>query len=98
MADPASLHNSQVVSPEPELWTAEILEDAAAPGQQVRCVIASKDPDAGTDPMRWMPYVTPDGFYYPKRGDEALIASPPDGPPWIAAWAPSPGSLPDVSF
>lgn len=96
MADPAGLHNSQVPKASAELWTAKILDAAEAPGEEVRCVIESKDPTAATDPMRWKPYVTPEGFFYPKRDDVALVATPIDGPPVIVDWAPAVGAEPDV--
>jgi hypothetical protein len=95
MSNPAMLVNSRVPRPSPELRSGKILDDATAPGQEIRCTIPSKDTTAGTDPMRWRPYVTPDGFFYPKRGDDALIALPPDGPPWIVEWAPAPDAVPD---
>jgi hypothetical protein len=96
MAEPSNLHNSRVTSPELELATATILEDAAAPGEEVSCTLEVDGPNIRTDPMRWTPYVTPEGFFYPKRDDEALVALPADGPPWIVAWAPAPGAVPDV--
>ncbi len=96
MADPAGLHNSRVPRPSPELWTAKILDDATAPGEPIRCVIESKDPTAATDPMRWTPYVTPEGFFYPKRDDVALVATPIDGPPVIVDWAPAEDADPDA--
>ncbi|HEX5592019.1 MAG TPA: hypothetical protein VFX35_01585 [Solirubrobacterales bacterium] len=98
MADPAKLHNSQVPAPDPELVTAEILDDATAPGEEVSCLLEGDGPTLRSDPMRWTPHtVEGEGTWFPKRGNAALVGIPADGaPPWIVAWAPAPGAVPDV--
>lgn len=93
--NPSQLSPSAVRIPGPELRSAEIFDNATGDGQEVRCVIPSEDPLLATDPLPWAPYYTPAGFYFPKRGDRAVIGSPPDGPPVILAWWPS-ASEPDI--
>lgn len=97
MGDLNEIHNRGVPTSRPELQEAEVLDNATEPDQEVRCVVASLDPQLATDPLPWPPYVTPAGFFYPKRGDRAVVGSPPDGPPVILAWWPA-ADEPDVSF
>jgi hypothetical protein len=47
--------------------------------------------------MPWMPYVTPAGIFYPKRGDSAVIGSPEGGAPEIVTWKPR-AAEPDAPF
>jgi hypothetical protein len=96
MSDPAGLANSRVPRPTPELWTAEVLDDAVAVGEEIRCVIASKDPTAATDPVPWTPITTSAGEFWPKKGDQAVLAYPPDGPPLLAWWALAEDAEPDA--
>jgi hypothetical protein len=86
--NPAELAPSAVSIPGPELRNAKILDDATASGQMVRC-FDEDDPQLATDPMPWSPYVTPDGHFFPKRGDRAVIGLPPGAPPVILAWWPA---------
>jgi hypothetical protein len=95
MPSAAQLDPRSVPTANAELATAEILDSAMAPDQPVRCVIPSDDPLLHTDPLPWEPNVTPDGFFYPKKGDSALIGMPPDGPPWIIRWAQAASAVPD---
>lgn len=97
MATPADLTPSAVPQAPPELRTAEVLDEAVAEGQLVRCTIAALDPLLATDPMPWRPYVGAAGIFYPKRGDSALVGQPLDGPPVILEWWPS-ATEPDVSL
>jgi len=97
MGDPVDLTASAVALPPPELRTGEILDDAVAEGQYVRCTVEALDPLLAKDPMPWTPYVGAAGIFYPKRGDRALIAEPLDGPPVILQWWPN-ATEPDVSL
>jgi len=98
MPNPGDLSLNAVPSPEPELRTGEILDDAISEGHLVRCTEPALDPMLASDPMPWMPYAGEDGRYFPKRGDRALVARPPDGPPAIVAWWPSAGATPDAPY
>ena len=79
-----------------EVFEATFNEDAAEAGQLVT-VVLSEDPTAATDPMPWMPYVTGDGVFFPKRGDRAKVSENGDGPGVVLAWWPN-ATEPDVSF
>jgi hypothetical protein len=76
------------------IFDGQILDDATAPGQEVRCTHAS-DSRFATDPLPWSPVSLPTGLYYPKRGDRAVVVEPADGPPVIAFWQPG-DRAPDV--
>lgn len=95
MPDPSLLTPSAVDKALPELHDAIVNEDASAPGQEVICVIPEYDPLMARDPMPWTPVVTPDGFFYPKRGDRAVLGYPVDGDPVILEWWPK-ATEPDV--
>jgi hypothetical protein len=95
MDDPRQLGAGAVSLRGRELFDAEVLDDADAPGQKIRCV-RTVNPSAATDPMGWTPIVTEDGIYYPKHGDPALLAYPFDGPARIIDWEPPAGAVPDV--
>jgi hypothetical protein len=97
MPDPRQLGPGAVDIPPPELHDAQVAEDAIAPGEEIRCVVESLDPLLATDPMPWTPYVSPDGFFYPKKGDRAVLGFPVDGPPVIVAWWPQ-AAEPDETF
>jgi hypothetical protein len=97
MGNPADLTPGAVAKPRPELRTGEVLDDAVAEGQLVRCTIEALDPLLASDPMPWVPYVGAGGIFYPKRGDLALVAQPLDGPPVILQWWPK-AAEPDVSL
>lgn len=88
MSNPALLAPSAVTIPEAELHEALIRDNAVEPGEEVRCTRESLDPQLADDPMPWDPYVTPDGFFYPKRGDRAILGFPVDGTPVILRWWP----------
>jgi hypothetical protein len=89
MADPAALANSLVSHAEPELREATILDNATAPGEEIRCESEALGTGLAEDPMSWRPYVTAVGVFYPKRGERAVLALPPDGPPVIQWWEPA---------
>jgi hypothetical protein len=97
MPNPGELTPGAVEIPDAELQEAIIFDDAAAVGQEVRCTAPDFDPLKATDRMPWMPFVTPGGLFYPKRGDRAVIGSPPDGPPVILWWQPR-AAEPDAPF
>jgi hypothetical protein len=96
MDDPRQLGAGALDRSAPTIFDGSILDNATALGQEVRCTRPGVDPWAATDPMPWWPYVTPDGFFYPKRGDRAVLAYPIDGPPVINKWWPAPDAIPDV--
>jgi hypothetical protein len=95
MADPRDLTPGAVSLPPRELRTAVVLDDVVSEDQLVRCVVPSLDPQLATDPMRWEAFTRPSGFFYPKRGDEALLAYPLDGPPVVLRFWPK-AATPDV--
>jgi hypothetical protein len=95
--NPAELAPSAVHIPDAELREAIVLDSTSELGTEIRCTIASLDPLLATDPMPWSPYVTPAGFFYPKKGDRAVLGFPPDGPPVILEWWPN-ASEPDQTF
>lgn len=97
MADPRLLGAGAVDVPPPELHDAEISEDATAPDQEVKCVVPSLDLLLATDPMPWRAHFTADGFFYPKKGDRAVLGYPVDGPPVILEWWPN-ATEPDETF
>lgn len=97
MTDPAHLSPSAVTIPPPELHEAIVHDNASADREEVRCIVPSKDQSAATDPMPWMPYVTPAGVFYPKRDDRAILGFPIDGPPLILYWQPK-ATEPDIPF
>lgn len=88
MPDPAELDPRAVPAEEPVFYEATVHTDASVPGEHVSCIIPSEGKHLETDPLQWMPYVTPEGFFYPKRGDRALIGDPISGPEAIVAWWP----------
>jgi hypothetical protein len=78
------------------IFDSVIHEDAVEEGEEVRCVRPGVDPLAATNPMPWTPVSRPAGWFYPKRGDRAVLAYPADGPEVIVAWFPSADAAPDV--
>jgi hypothetical protein len=96
MERPRSLGASAAPRQQKSIVDREVLDDATAAGQEVRC--SSFDPTFTTDPMPWTPYVTDEGVFYPKRGARAVLVYPVDGPPVIVAWWPMADSVPDVLF
>jgi hypothetical protein len=95
MPDPRVLTPSAVDIPAPELREAIVNEDATALGQEVKCVVPSHADHLTTDPLPWSPVTTAEGEFWPKKGDRAQVAFPPDGPPVIHWWAPSGGATAD---
>jgi hypothetical protein len=90
MPNPAELAPSAVRIPDPELREATILEGATEPGQRICCVETRHSPLLKTDPMTWKVDVVPGvGYFYPKKGDRAVIAKASDGSPFILEWWPS---------
>jgi hypothetical protein len=96
MPDPANLTRHAVTVPEPQLIEGKILDSAEDPTEEVRCTFAGDDVHA-SDPMPWDPVVRKAGFFYPKRGDRAVIAFPDGGTPYIDFFRPS-ATSPDDTF
>jgi hypothetical protein len=96
MSDPALLHPSSVDIPAPEGHEATVLDNATTRGEEVRCIVPSLDKGLASDPMEWMPYMTVEGEFWPKRGDRAVINEHVDGPPVIVFWRPADDATPDV--
>ena len=95
MPNSAELHASSVELPGPGTLEGEILDPADVPEDEVRCIVPAADGGRfATDPCDWTPYPGPDGLYYPKKGDRALV-SVHDGPDTIIFWEPGERS-PDV--
>jgi hypothetical protein len=86
MPDPSLLTPSAVARSAPETHDAVVNQDATVEGQEITCVIPEFDPLIATDPMPWNPLSTPAGWFYPKRGDRALLCYPVDGDPVILEW------------
>jgi hypothetical protein len=97
MPNPASLTASAVDIPDAELHEAVVLDSASALGEEIRCTIPSFSERYFTEPMPWSPYVTPAGFFYPKKDDRAVLGYPVDGPPVILEWWPN-AAEPDQTF
>jgi len=95
MPDPSILTPSAVDQAEPQLFDATINQDATAEGQEVTCVVPDLDPLLAADPMPWNPISTPAGWFYPKRGDRAILCYPVGGDPVISQWWPK-ATEPDV--
>jgi len=83
--------------PDPQVLEAEVIDNATARDDQVRCVVESFSPHHYWGPMQWAPVVDAAGVFYPKKGDRALVVDPEGGPPAIVAWFPS-AAVPDKSF
>ena len=84
-------------APGDSLREAVVREDATEDREEVRCVIASLDPNLATEPLPWTPVVNAQGAFYPKQGDRAILAYPAGGPPVILQWWPA-ATEPDASF
>lgn len=97
MPNPAALTPDAVDVPDSQLYEAEVLDDAAEAGVEIRCVVPSFAEHLATDPLAWTPYVTASGVFYPKKDDRAIVALPAEGPPAIVAWWPS-ATKPDHPF
>lgn len=95
--NPADLTPSAVELPDPEVHDARVSEDAVGPDDLVRCVIPDHTERLTTDPLPWTPYVKKAGFFYPKKGDRAILAFPVDGPAVILEWWPK-ATEPDETF
>lgn len=96
MPNPAELHAATAVElPAAEIHEAEILDAASAPTDEVRCTIPSFDSRLTTDPSRFTPASTPAGWFYPKKGDRAIVVQHEDGPDAIVAWWPAVDAEPD---
>lgn len=98
MPDLKLLTNDSLELPPGEIFEAFINEDATELGQLVTCTIPSADPNAATDPMPWDAHFTPDGFFYPKRGDRAKVSENGDGPGVVLWWQQSADAEPDATF
>jgi hypothetical protein len=96
MPNPSQLDPRAVPSPRQEVHTAEVLDDATAIGQLVRCEIPAEEAPLATDPLGWSPVSTAAGIFYPKRGCKAQVSTPPDGPPRLITWEPKEGATPDA--
>lgn len=89
MADITQLSPQHVVEiPAPEVYEAEVIDDAVRIGDPVRCVIPSGSALLATDPLGWMPFPTKAGPRYPRKGDRALVGTPEGGPQAILSWEP----------
>lgn len=86
VSDPANLGAAAVPKRPRTLFIAEIHDDATAVGQEVRCL---RQGSTATDPMPWTPVARGEGIYFPKRGDQAVVGYPAEGPPEILRWEPS---------
>lgn len=96
MAIPAELHASTAVQiPAAKLRRAEVIDNATGPKDEVRCVMPGRDSRHTTNPSPFNPVSTPAGWFYPKKGDDALIARPIDGPDRIVEWWPAEDAEPD---
>lgn len=94
--DPAELHATTAVQiPAAKVRRAEVIDDASGPKDEVRCVIPGRDRRLTTNPCRFNPVSTPAGWFYPKKGDDALVARPADGPDAILEWWPAEDAEPD---
>jgi hypothetical protein len=89
MSDPAGLSNQLVPEASPELREATVLTDATERGEEIRCTTISLGELISTDPLPWRPFTTAAGEFWPKKGERAVLAFPPDGPPVIAWWEPA---------
>lgn len=97
MPRPSELHAASIEGPDGEIHEATILDNASTPSDEVRCITPSEGNRLTTDPAQWMPFVKPDGIYYPKKDDRAIVSYHEDGPTVIVAWWPS-ASDPDHAF
>lgn len=76
---------------EPELYEAEIAEDATGPADRLRCFIPEllerrlSDPCGGWQPRLEGP---PLAIRLPVKGDRAVVAIV-EGEGWIVAWTPA---------
>lgn len=96
MPNPAELHAETAVElPSAEVREAEVLDAASTPDDEIRCVIRSFDSRLTTDPCRFTPISTPAGWFYPKKGDRAIVVQHEDGPDSIVAWWPGEDAEPD---
>lgn len=96
MEDLRQLGPGAVGRPVDTAFDGLILDDASTPDQEVRCTRPGVDRNAATDSMPWWPYPHPDGLFYPKSGDRAVLIYPVDGPPVIDKWWPAADAIPDV--
>lgn len=92
MGDPRELGAGAAPRRPAQLFAAEVLDDATAEDQPVRCNRGGR----ATDPLPWDACVRGSGHYWPKRGDSAVVAYPVGGPPYIDFWQPSAGATPDA--
>lgn len=96
MADPAELDPRAVPEADQLIHEAVVLDNANAWDDEVRCVFPSEGEHLATDPMRFTPFPHPDGLYYPKRGNRALVVDPVNGPEVIDSFWPQATAEPDV--
>ena len=92
---PAQLSPSAVNIPDAQVRAAEILEDVTKARQPVRCTIPVDGELLATGPLSWPSISTPEGFFFPKKGDSATVCLPLGGKPVILTWEPS-ASAPDA--
>lgn len=96
MSNPYELHARTAVDlPAAEIREAEVLDAASNPTDEVRCVIPEFDHRLTTDPCRFTPVSTKAGWFYPKKGDRAIVCQHEDGPDAILAWWPAEDAEPD---
>lgn len=95
MSNAAELHASSIEPASPELHEAEVLDSASSDADLVRCLIGSLGDRLATDPCSFNPVSRKSGWFYPKKGDRAIVAQHLDGPDTIIEWWPAAGADPD---
>lgn len=92
MDDLAQLGPGAITSAAPSAREGTILDSPGTPGEAVRCAIEGR----ATEWMSWWPYSLPEGFFYPRTGDRAVVLYPVNGPPLLDKFWPADGRPPDV--
>lgn len=88
MNDLLDLSDEVVAIPESQAFDAIVAEDRTDL-DPVRVVVPEFDRTLGFGPATWRPVVRPDGLYYPKKGDRAVILRPNPESLWIVSWQPT---------
>lgn len=71
--------------PDPTLFEATVVDDAAALDDQVRVRLVADEPTSFDGPFPWMPR----GALMPSAGDRALVGFSDQGAGWVVAWWPA---------
>ena len=90
------LSDPPVAAPEPQIFRAIVVADATGL-EPVPVVLPDFSRELTFGPASWMPFVTDAGIFYPKSGDEAIVARIEPDAVWIISWRPSSNS-PDHSL